>query len=393
MTAPDVKGWCPGALRPMLSGDGWLVRVRPRAGRLTPDQAAGIAALAGAHGNGTLSLSNRANVQLRGIREDALPALTEGLRGLGLLDADEAAEARRNILVAPEWTADDGTPAVAAALERALAAGDAPDLPGKFGFAVDIGPAPVLRGAPADIRIERAGDRLVVRADGCGRGMAVTGRQAAGAALDLARWFVASGGPAGRGRMAAHLERAALPPAFAAAPAAYAPAPMPEPGPRPAGVLTALEFGQTDAATLAALSALGPLRMTPWRMVLVEGLREAPRIPGLIHDPRDPRLRIVACTGAPGCAQGLQPTRPLARRIARILPAWEPFGPLHRSVIHVSGCAKGCAHPGAADEVIVGRAGGYATGRDTTAAEVPDDAPFRQAGDWRAPDMLLEDRA
>ncbi len=28
----DVKGWCPGALRPMESGDGLVVRVRPRAG-------------------------------------------------------------------------------------------------------------------------------------------------------------------------------------------------------------------------------------------------------------------------------------------------------------------------------------------------------------------------
>ncbi|MEO1207882.1 MAG: precorrin-3B synthase, partial [Pseudomonadota bacterium] len=27
-----VKGWCPGALRPMESGDGLIVRVRPRCG-------------------------------------------------------------------------------------------------------------------------------------------------------------------------------------------------------------------------------------------------------------------------------------------------------------------------------------------------------------------------
>ena len=31
-TAHLRKGWCPGALRPMQSGDGLLLRVRPKAG-------------------------------------------------------------------------------------------------------------------------------------------------------------------------------------------------------------------------------------------------------------------------------------------------------------------------------------------------------------------------
>ena len=30
MSAPQVKGWCPGAHRPMMSGDGLVVRIRPR---------------------------------------------------------------------------------------------------------------------------------------------------------------------------------------------------------------------------------------------------------------------------------------------------------------------------------------------------------------------------
>ena len=43
MTDYDIKGWCPGALRPMASGDGLVLRIRARNGRLTPDQAQGIA--------------------------------------------------------------------------------------------------------------------------------------------------------------------------------------------------------------------------------------------------------------------------------------------------------------------------------------------------------------
>ena len=41
MSAPvAAKGWCPGALRPMESGDGLIARIRPRGGRLSAAAAA-----------------------------------------------------------------------------------------------------------------------------------------------------------------------------------------------------------------------------------------------------------------------------------------------------------------------------------------------------------------
>ena len=43
---PIIQGWCPGALRPMASGDGLVVRVRAHGGRLSQAQARGIADLA-----------------------------------------------------------------------------------------------------------------------------------------------------------------------------------------------------------------------------------------------------------------------------------------------------------------------------------------------------------
>ena len=45
-----VKGWCPGALRPMASGDGLVLRIRPRLAELSADQMRGIAAAALTHG-------------------------------------------------------------------------------------------------------------------------------------------------------------------------------------------------------------------------------------------------------------------------------------------------------------------------------------------------------
>ena len=64
--APRVRGWCPGALRPMLSGDGMLLRVRPMLGEVSAEAMRGLCDLAGRHGNGLIDLTSRANLQLRG---------------------------------------------------------------------------------------------------------------------------------------------------------------------------------------------------------------------------------------------------------------------------------------------------------------------------------------
>ena len=148
----------------MASGDGLVVRVRPPGGRLTQRQAAGLANLAGAHGSGVIDLSSRANLQLRGVRTDSHAQLVEGLRGLRLVDASVAAETRRNIVVTP--FADAAADALAAGLAEALAAAGDLGLPAKFGFAVDTGARPVLRGVSADVRIERLGEAFLLRADG-----------------------------------------------------------------------------------------------------------------------------------------------------------------------------------------------------------------------------------
>ncbi|MEO3416936.1 precorrin-3B synthase [Roseovarius sp. CAU 1744] len=346
MSAPRVYGWCPGALRPMMSGDGLVMRVRAPMGRLTPVQASGIAALSTRHGNGLIDLSARANIQIRGLREEAHPALIDALRGLGLIDRDIAVETRRNLVIQPFWSAGDATQIIAQSLTRALAAPDAPDLPGKFGFAVDCGPTPCLQDTSADIRIEHVEDVLICRADGAETGQPVTENTAAGMALGMARWFLETGGaPGGRGRMAAHIDRIGAPQGHDAQ--RVTGVTQPKPGKCDRGFLVALEFGQIPAETLDGLAKLGALRLTPWRMVLIEGAAQAPELPGLIADPDDPRLQVTACTGAPGCPQALAATRDIARALAGRAPG----------DLHVSGCAKGCAHPGPAAHTIVATGG------------------------------------
>ncbi|UWQ36301.1 precorrin-3B synthase [Leisingera aquaemixtae] len=379
---PKVYGWCPGALRPMMSGDGLVVRVRAPLGKLSVNQARGVARLSEDFGNGLLDISARANLQMRGIREDAHEELITGLRELGLIDPDAQAEARRNVLLAPFWTEGDDTHAIATGLSAALTAATDLALPGKFGFAVDCGSEPVLQDTAADIRIERTAQGLILRADGAGAGLPVTRESAVPEALALARWFLDQGGaPQGRGRMHRLIARRG-PPAAHAAPVAKASFSA-KPGAVPAGTLAALEFGQMPAAALAQLAEHGPIRLTPWRMLLVEGAASLPPLPGLILDATDPRLQVVACTGAPGCLQAHSATRDLARALAPHVPAG--------SRLHVSGCAKGCACPGTAPLTLTATGENeFSLIRNGTAADQPLKTRLSAAALRAAPELLKE---
>jgi precorrin-3B synthase len=366
MTDFAVKGWCPSALRPMLSGDGFVVRVRPRRGRLTSAQALGIAELSGRYGNGLIDLTGRANMQIRGVREHDSGALAIALDRLGLVDADAELEAQRNVLVAPFWKDGDDTQRLAAELEHALAKNPL-GLAQKFGFAVDSGETRVLAQTPADVRIERgAQGGLIVRADGAAEGRAVAREQAVATALALAKWFAASSGANdGRGRMAPHIASGVkLPHALAGrARPAHVAAP-PSPCVHATGALVGLALGQLQSETLAFLAGLASgLRMTPWRMILMEGLSEMPRHSGIVTQANDPLLRVTACTGAPGCPEAHVETRKLAAALASCAPA--------DSHLHVSGCAKGCAHPGRSCVTLVGTPNGFDLVRDGNARDEP----------------------
>ncbi len=358
MTAWEIKGWCPGALRPMQSGDGLVTRIRPPLGRLLPQQAQAIAQASRTHGSGIIDLSARANLQLRGVTETSHPRLIDDLRAQGLIDPDIETESLRNLIVTP--FRDPETETLATTLTAALTR--MPPLPGKFGFALDTGPRPVLTDASVDIRVERATDgRLILRPEG--HPLAQPGIDLAKDAVDMANWFVQSGGITnGRGRMAALIARGTVPPGCTLAPAD--PLATPSPCLHPDGALVALAFGQMRAETLQALAALGhELRPTPWRMLLLVGATELPAIPGLITDPTDPILRITACTGAPGCPQGLGDTRNLARDLALHLAPDQ--------TLHISGCAKGCAHPSATKTTLTATGQGYDLIRNGTAHDTP----------------------
>jgi precorrin-3B synthase len=142
----------------------------------------------------------------------------------------------------------------------------------------------------------------------------------------------------------------------------------------------ALPFGQAQALELIALLHMARangatwMAMAPDRALLLGPIGEmtgfalatAAEQLGFIVDARDSRRRVVACPGAPSCASGLIPARALAAEIAAALPSSETG-----VTAHVSGCAKGCAHPGPAPLTIVGTAQGCGLVRDGTPRAQP----------------------
>jgi precorrin-3B synthase len=74
-------------------------------------------------------------------------------------------------------------------------------------------------------------------------------------------------------------------------------------------------------------------------------------------------LRVSACTGAPSCQAAHAETRALAAALAPYLPA--------HAHLHISGCAKGCAHPGASAATLVANAGGFDLIRDGSTRDAP----------------------
>ena len=165
--------------------------------------------------------------------------------------------------------------------------------------------------------------------------------------------------------MAAHVAGAAKLPERLAGRATPAPdLPAPQPGLHAGGALVGLAFGHMPSATLKFLAGLAPgLRMTPWRMIFLEDCRDMPRYDGVVTQADDPVLRVAACSGAPVCPEAYVETRALAAALAPHVPS--------DARLHVSGCAKGCAHPSSASVTLVGTADGFDLVRNGTAQATP----------------------
>ncbi|WP_377811915.1 precorrin-3B synthase (plasmid) [Azospirillum sp. A29] len=396
---PRRRGVCPGVLVPMQVGDGFLLRVRVPAGVLPADHARRIAELGDRYGNGLIDLSQRGNLQLRGIAADGLEPVTEALRGMGYVSGDAASEAVRNLLCSPTAGLDRTAPMDVQGVARTLDARLAEDaalhrLPPKFGWLVCGGGIGHLADSSTDVRFDPVdGERFQVSLGGTLAKAAPLGfcraEDVADVASALGRAFseLRATLPEPPRRMAGLVAGMGTDPFRTRLSVLISPlspgerikvrgthlmdlfgsAEPPHPNLLPggekgsqSGKVVAFPFGRLTAATLAALaSACAEIRITPWRaLILVAPSKDAEAVAhthGAILSHNDRRLKLTACSGAGGCDVGTTDTHATALAIA------ERAGPLLDPVrmVHVSGCAKGCAHPAIADVTLTARDGVY----------------------------------
>ncbi len=390
LPGPEIKGWCPGAFAPMPSGDGLLIRDKAIGSRLIAAQAREIARTAKDCGNGLIDLSQRAQLQLRGISEATIAEALRRLEAIGMLAPDADAERITNVIASPLAGLAPGAfdaNAMAAQLAIALRR-DATlrALPPKFLFLLDDGGALSLAEVDADIRIEAAtnGELAIRIADVHDRAIFVAASGALDAALRLARAFVElRERHANRFRRvralvealgaqalarAAGLELRAFDDAHTAARGAKIF------GAQCCGAIAyagvGAPFGRWRAEELAALAefaqgaGMGELRLTPWRALLIvtPDIEAARKIIAqaqdhdLITSADDMRLAVVACPGAPECPQALAETR---AHVMDLAPLAQKFVGADGVGLHLSGCAKGCARQSAAPITLTACVDGF----------------------------------
>lgn len=404
---------CPGLADPMPTGDGLLARLAVTR-ELSLAAFAALCAAARTHGNGIIEITSRGSIQVRGLTPASAPGFAAAMERLAIADPTDG-----RVIANPLAGLDAGEVMDASALadrlrevlvETGLAAALAP----KVSVVIDGGGAFALDAIPADVRLraKATGDGVcfeLTLVDGKTVGT-VTPEHAVEAVAGLLR-TIAAQGPTARGRDIAAPRAATLrhrrPPAAvfskqerrrrASAMSGEVGRAAKGDGVRfrasiePIGTHAlrdgsvalglGLPFGHSDADRLQSLidesrsAAAASLRPAPGRVLLVIGLTppQAARLAaaaqrlGFIVAPDDPRRRVVACAGAPVCAAAQIPARAMAPVIAAAAAHLD-----RQATIHISGCAKGCAHPGPATLTIVGIDGQCGIVRDGAARDTPD---------------------
>ena len=410
------RGVCPGLSRPLPTGDGLLVRILP-IGTIALEALAALGATARACGNGIIEITARGSIQVRGLSRHSAPRFASAIAALGIA-AEDGVPILCNPLAGLAVAEIFDAAGLAGSLRRAVARQSLVGrLDPKVSVVIDSGAPLNLARVPADIR---------VRAQSC-HGATVL-RLAVGGddrnAFDLGLIGVNDGVEAvsrlllvlaehrarARDMIAAH-ELADFEDALAFARRGSV-AQRDREGSAPRQCNDAigfhalrdgtfacgigLAFGHAEASTLEKLAnaagATGArgLRTAPNRNLLAIGLTKeaasyflaAAANLGFVTRADDPRRQVVACAGAPLCASAYIAARTIAPDIAAAAaPSLSDA-----LTIHVSGCAKGCAHPGAAPLTVVGTPGDCALVADGSAR----DAPFAAAPLHELPNLIAD---
>ncbi|MFD3406296.1 precorrin-3B synthase [Kribbella sp. NPDC058693] len=347
---------CPGVLAVHQAADGGLARVRLPGGVVSAEQLEVLRVAAAELGDRRLELTSRANVQIRGLDARGPRELSDRLFGVGLLPS-MAHERVRNILASPLSGLDavsryDVLP-VATALDRGLCARPGlAELPGRFLFALDDGRGD-LADVRADVAVRAVDERSAVLS--LGRlGVRVSWGEVPELMLAAAEAFLAvrdqewriAEVPGGEERILERLGLQADEPLDTSTTRVTA-------GVHGSALVVTVPLGsltQDQAAVLAA--AVGGVRVTPWRSVVVPGGASGLEGVGLVSTPGSVWEGVTACAGRPGCSKALGDVRADA---ARLMPAFERDG----RRVHWAGCERRCGKPAGEFVDVVAVGDGY----------------------------------
>lgn len=390
---------CPGLLRIVAALDGGICRVKLAGGQLSSAQARAIAGAATDCASGVLELTNRSNLQLRGVRPGSESELIAALLAAGLGPRTPAADDVRNLLLSPAAGLDpfallDVRPLAGQLLDLLQDTAEFHALSAKFALQLDGGEALAMLEHPHDLWLSAmpgAEPLLAFGLAGCPGDAplaAVEPAQAVALVAAVLRLFLELAGVE-HSRMRQLLAelppselldrlQARLPFPLRREPAVLdwrrssVPATVPL-GPhaqRQNGwqmILAAAPLGRLDAAQLAGLADLAEqygdasLRLTPWQGVLLPDipaqhattvLHELAAL-GLLTEAAEPLGQLVACSGAAACARGLADTKADARRLADLLRTAGV-----RPQVHLSGCPRSCAAAHVAPYTLLAQPGG-----------------------------------
>jgi precorrin-3B synthase len=343
---------CPGALQVHQAADGALARVRLPGGMITAGQLEALAHAATEYGNGTLELTVRGNVQLRGVRDTA--AVADAAAGAGLLPSPDH-ERVRNIIASPLSGRVGGLADVrpwVAGLDRGIQSDpELVRLPGRFMFGLDDGTGDIS-GLRADVGAHVLEEQTALLLAGRDTGVRLAFDQVVPTLLAVARRFVSVRGKAWR--VSELDDTSVLVSDFeATAPGGTIHPPVLRP---PVGWIlqddgqvtlgAAVPLGVLEARQAHFVAAIdAPVVITPWRSLLVcdlaDGVADASlRVLaplGLVFDENSPWLRVSACVGSPGCEKSLADVRAEASRAVA-----EHTSPGH---VHYVGCERACGSP------------------------------------------------
>ncbi len=387
MNAPHRRGACPSLSAPMLTGDGLLVRLTPSE-PIALDAFVAVCAAAGEHGNGTIEITARGSLQVRGLTAPSASLFASAVAALDIVTTDR--------VIADPLADDPGTiidaTGLAWTLRRAISRAGLALAP-KVSVVIDAGGRLHLDALPADVRLRAIGSpdapRIHVALGGDAASATPLGSIAPDAAVDVAVRLLGVIAAQGREARAVDILRNGGIAAFRSAVSVdAAPDMLPRSGAEAIGrhplrngriaLGVAPAFGHAHADALAQLARIGTeygvrkLRPAPGHALLLldvaendaDALAAAAEELGFIVHADDPRRRVAACPGQPACTSGLIPARALAAEIAQRLPPG-------CDIVHVSGCAKGCAHPAPAALTVVGTVQGCGIVRHGPAHATP----------------------